>query len=253
MVADMWEPETQQYAVAYVVLSSVAGSVVAPIVGGFIETYCRWNWIFWVQLIFGVATQLIHFFVVPETRSDVLLDREAKRRRKTGEDVNIFGPNEVRGSFWQRISFRESAKLMLRPYKFLVTEPIVCFLSLLSGFSDALIFTGLDSFPLVLSKWDFTTIQVGLSFIGLLIGYVIAYISFMLVYKRDRRIIRDTPEKYPPERRLWWLLYQVPLEPIGLAIFGVAALGPPTFHWMVPLFGTCLIGIANFGIYMATM
>ena len=33
MVADMWEADDQQYAVAFVVLSSVGGSVVGPIVG----------------------------------------------------------------------------------------------------------------------------------------------------------------------------------------------------------------------------
>ena len=45
MVADMWEPVDQQYAVAYVVLSSVAGSVIAPIFGGFIEVYLGWRWV----------------------------------------------------------------------------------------------------------------------------------------------------------------------------------------------------------------
>ena len=87
MVADMWEPEVQQYAVAFVVLSSVAGSVVAPIVGGVIQTYLSWQWVFWIQLIFGVVAQAIHL-CVPETRSDVLLDRHAKMLRKTGTYVD---------------------------------------------------------------------------------------------------------------------------------------------------------------------
>lgn len=39
MVADMWEADAQQYAVAYVVFSSVGGSVLGPIVGGFVEAY----------------------------------------------------------------------------------------------------------------------------------------------------------------------------------------------------------------------
>lgn len=34
MVADMWEPDEQQYAINFVVLSSVGGSVVGPIAGG---------------------------------------------------------------------------------------------------------------------------------------------------------------------------------------------------------------------------
>jgi MFS family permease len=37
MVADMWDSEHQQYAVAYVVFSSVGGSALGPIVGGFVE------------------------------------------------------------------------------------------------------------------------------------------------------------------------------------------------------------------------
>lgn len=43
MIADMWEADTQQYAVAYVVFSSVGGSVLGPIVGGFCEQYLDWR------------------------------------------------------------------------------------------------------------------------------------------------------------------------------------------------------------------
>lgn len=43
MIADMWESDKQQYAVAYVVFSSVGGSVLGPIVGGFTEEYLDWR------------------------------------------------------------------------------------------------------------------------------------------------------------------------------------------------------------------
>jgi MFS family permease len=165
MVADMFGPENQQFAMLYVVFSSCAGSVVAPIVGGFITQYLDWRWVFYTQLIFGVIVQAVHLITVPETRATVLLDHEAARRRKTGENPNVYGPNEIRGSFFKRLDAKHVAKLMWRPYLFLLTEPVVGFLSLLSGFSDALIFTGLDSFALVLKKWDFTPSHVGLAFI----------------------------------------------------------------------------------------
>lgn len=145
---------------------------------------------------------------------------------------------------------------MWRPYRLLLTEPIVGFLSLLSGFSDALIFTGLSSFPLVLKKWNFTTIQIGLSFIGLLIGYVLAYLVYLWHYSRDDKrkaaSVRGS-SLYAPERRLWLLLFLVLLEPIGLLGFAFTSFGPPHGHWIAPIIFTIPIGIANLAIYQATI
>lgn len=161
MVADMWDADNQQYAVNYIVLSSVGGSVIGPVIGGFIEANLSWRWCFWVQLIFGGATQLVHFFFVPETRVTVMLDREAKRRRKNGQ-TNIYGPNEISG---HRISMKEILTIWYRPFEMFITEPIVLCLSLLSGFSDALIFTFLEAYTPVFAQWDFTAVTTGLAFL----------------------------------------------------------------------------------------
>jgi MFS family permease len=143
----MWEPNEQEYAVAFLVLSSVGGSVVGAIVGGFVEERKSLAWLFWVQLIAGGVVQLVHLLLNPETRATVLLDREAKRRRKNGEP-NVYGPNELR----TRISPKEVWTIWYRPFYMFFTEPIVLWLSLLSGFSDALIFTFLQSFQLVYKR-----------------------------------------------------------------------------------------------------
>lgn len=254
MVADMFGPENQQLAMLYVVFSSCAGSVVAPIVGGFITQYADWRWVFYTQLIFGVFVQVLHFLIVPETRATVLLDHEAKRRRDAGENANLYGPNEIRGNYWQRLDVKHVLKLMWRPYLFLLTEPVVGFLSLLSGFSDALIFTGLDSFALVLDKWHFTPSQVGLAFISLLIGYIIACLFFIPFYIKDRKAMKAAGGEHGivPERRMKALLWLVLLEPIGLAAFAATSLGPPEVHWIAPLIFVCMIGVANLAIYQAT-
>lgn len=160
MVADMWEPDEQQYAVAFVVLSSVGGSVVGPIAGGYIETFLSWRWNFWIQLIFGAAVQAIHFFV-PETRATIMLDKEAKKRRKSGE-TNVYGPDEIRG---HNLTIKQILVIWARPFEMFFREPIVLCLSLLSGFSDALIFTFLESFKPVFKQWDFSIIETGLAFI----------------------------------------------------------------------------------------
>jgi MFS family permease len=159
MVADMWEPQTQQWAVAYVVLSSVAGSVLAPIVGGFVATYLDWHWNFWIQLILGGFVQILHF-PVPETRCSIMITREARRRRKNGEMV--WSGDELKK---KRLSFRYLFMVWARPFIMFLREPIVLFLSLLSGFSDALIFTFLQSYTLVYKQWGFNTVDIGLAFI----------------------------------------------------------------------------------------
>ncbi|KIX09830.1 uncharacterized protein Z518_00911 [Rhinocladiella mackenziei CBS 650.93] len=82
----MWDADNQQYAVAYVVFSSVFGSALGPIVGGFVEQYLAWRWSIWIQLIFGGFVQACHFFLVPETRSTIIMDRVAKKRRKATVD-----------------------------------------------------------------------------------------------------------------------------------------------------------------------
>lgn len=162
VLADMWEPDDQEYAIAYLVLSSVGGSVVGAIVGGFVETYLPLSWIFWIQLIAGGAAQIIHAVIVPETRATLLLDKEAKRRRKAGEK-NIYGPIEIKGGFG--LSFKEVITVWVRPFYMLFTEPIVAWLSALSGFSDALIFTFLQGFQPIYKQYGFNTVQISLAFI----------------------------------------------------------------------------------------
>jgi MFS family permease len=179
VLADMFEPDEQEFAVAFLVLSSVGGSVVGAIIGAFVEEYLSLPWIFWIQLIIGGSVQIVHLVCNPETRSTILLDREAKRRRKSGEDPNVYGPNEIRGG--HKISFKEVMTIFwryvdnldkrsndadnIRPFYMFFTEPIVLWLSLLSGFSDALIFTFLESFKPVYSQWGFGTVGIGLAFV----------------------------------------------------------------------------------------
>lgn len=182
MTADMWEANDQGYAVAYVVLSSVGGSTIGPFFGGIIGEYLSWHWVFWVQLIFGGFTQALHF-LIPETRATILIDREARRRRKNGEDV--WGPNELKEP---RLEAKDVLRIWRRPFEMFLREPIVLFLSLLSGFSDALIFVFTESFTLVFTQWDFSTLAVGMSFGSILIGYLIAYFIFLPDIWRQQHI-----------------------------------------------------------------
>jgi MFS family permease len=251
MTADMWEPNDQGFAVAYVVLSSVGGTTIGPIFGGLIEQYLDWHWNFWIQLIFGGATQIMHFFLVSETRSTILVDREAKRRRKSGEDPNVYGPNELKDG---RLNIKEVLHIWRRPFEMFFCEPIVLCLSLLSGFSDALIFTFTESFTLVFEQWNFDTVACGLTFIAIVVGYLLAYFIFLPDLARQRHVRNKQGDASRlAERRLLLLLFIAPLETIGLFGFAWTSMGPAYTPWIAPLIFACLIAIANYAIYMATI
>ncbi|KAK4174521.1 putative MFS transporter [Triangularia setosa] len=242
MVADIFEPNDQQYAVAYIVFSSVGGSILGPIIGGFVEEYLHWRWTIWIQLIFGVFVQLLHLIFVPETRTTILLDSIAQKRRKSGQSPNLYGPNEIE-PFWRRFTFKELVWTWVRPFRMFLTEPIVLTLSLLSGFSDALIFMQIQSFVLVYRQWGFSTVDIGLAFIPIGIGYIIAWILFIPAIRRNRkqRALKPGDEHAQYESRLWWLLYTAPCLPIGLIIFAWTSGGPP-IHWVGTMYMICAYG-----------
>ncbi|CAI7645785.1 unnamed protein product [Penicillium pancosmium] len=249
MTADMWEPDNQGYAVAYVVLSSVGGSTIGPFFGGIIGQYLSWHWVFWVQLIFGGVTQALHFVLVPETRATLLVDKEAKRRRKAGEE-EVYGPNELKKP---RLELREVLTIWRRPFEMFLLEPIVLFLSLLSGFSDALIFVFTESFTLVFEQWNMSVLAIGMTFGSILIGYILAYFIFLPdIYRQIQLRSKEGAASRYAERRLLLLLFIAPLEPIGLLGFAWTSMGPP-IPWIAPLIFSCMIAMANYAIYMATI
>lgn len=199
------------------------------------------------------SVQALHFFLVPETRTTILMDRIAKKRRKDGTDPNVYGPDEIT-PFRERFSAKEVMLTWIRPFQMFLQEPIVLTLSLLSGFSDALIFMFLQSYSLVYAQWGFDSLTLGLSFLPILVGYFIAWASFIPAIKRNKKEREANPddEHAQYESRLWWLLFTAPCLPIGLIGFAWTSWGPPV-HWIGTMIFSAIIGIANYSIYMATI
>lgn len=252
VVADLYHQESQSFAVAYIVLSSVGGTAVGPIVGGIITgSNCKnpLYWLFWVQAL-AMAGSMISMLCMWETRSTILLDREAKRRRKDGE-LNIYGPNELKKN---RLELKEMTKTGLRSFTLLFTEPIVFQLSLISGFSDSLQFLFSESFTIVYEKWSFSTLQTGLAFIPLAISYLLGFLFVIPYIMRQNKRRRHDPDSIKPEARLIPLVHTAPLLGLGLLGFAWTSIGPTYHvHWVAPMMFSLMIGLANYIIYETTI
>jgi len=161
IVADLFGPEAQEHPLAYIVLSSVGGSIIGPIMGGYVQTYLPWQWAIWFQLIVGGVVQILHYVLVPETRATVRLNAHAAELREKGVSLTSYGPTEHK-TWKQYMMPSEALAIWVRPFNMFVTEPIVSVLSSLSGLSDAIIFMQIQSFGLVFEMWNFTVIQTGL-------------------------------------------------------------------------------------------
>lgn len=228
--------------------------VIGGMAGGSFEQYLPWRWNFWLQLSLGLTVQIIHFIFVPETRSTVMLNRRAKQMRQDNVRCILRGPTEDKKFNWNRwADWKQIFALMGRPYKMLVMEPIVLFLSLLSGFADALIFSFLESYGYVFGPggWNFTPSQLGFALTALFIGYWAAGLSYVPIIRRDN-LKRKAGNILSPESRLWGLLFIAPLLSIGLFGSAFTVTGPP-LPWIAPLVFAVLIGWANMAIYFATI
>ncbi|KAI1649327.1 MFS general substrate transporter [Daldinia loculata] len=256
LITDMFDPHSaeHQHATAFIVFSSVGGSILGPIFGGVVEAYLAWRWVIWIQIIFGVMVQLLHYFLVPETRTTIVMDRTARELRESGVNPTLYGPNEISGD--RRINWSEVWKIWLRPFKMFFTEPIVLVFSLLSGFSDAIIFMMVQSFGFVYWQWGFGPILLGCTFLPIGIGYMIGYALAYYFIGRQIALRERKPlcERAQYEARLFWLLFAAPLLPIGLLLFAfTAAYTEHPLHWIFSMIASCMIGIANFAIYMGTI
>ncbi|KAI9704058.1 MAG: hypothetical protein M1820_005680 [Bogoriella megaspora] len=94
--------------VGYTVMPAMIAPCVAPVIGGLLDQYCGWKWIFWFLVIFGAAFFVLLMFLMPETCRTVVGNgtleppvwnmslvslvqrrRARKRKEKEGKDEEL--------------------------------------------------------------------------------------------------------------------------------------------------------------------
>lgn len=173
-----------------------------------------------------------------ETNSTVLLQRKAQRLQKTMGNTQLVSRLAAEGTPWQLLQ-----RGIVRPLKLLILSPIVLLISLYTGVMFGLIFLLFATFPSVFQgTYGFDASTSGLAYLGLGIGMFLGLVLFSIL--SDKLLgQKQGSEVAEPEQRLILMKWLGPITPLGCFMYGWAAYYH--VHWVVPILGTCIIGLGS--------
>ncbi|CAM1508550.1 Fc.00g053980.m01.CDS01 [Cosmosporella sp. VM-42] len=254
-IADMIVQEKRGAAMASFAIGPLLGPIIGPVVGGVVSDALGWRWVFWIIAIISGVLSSVFFLFSGETYAPVILQRKVKRLQK--ETGNLRLRSKLDAGLSPADYFKRG---ILRPFKMLVFSPVCIICGFYVGIAYAylyLMFTSLT--PLFMRIYGFSTINAGLTFLGLGVGSMIgvAYFSIHSDKYIKKKAAQDkaaaeaegrTSEGMKPEYRLPPLKIGAFLLPAGLFIYGWTA--EYKVHWIAPIIGTTVIGVGNLVIFM---
>ncbi|KAJ4388753.1 hypothetical protein N0V93_006213 [Gnomoniopsis smithogilvyi] len=253
-IADVWKGDkARSLPMSLFGFTSVAGIALGPFIGSAILQINKpqgWRWIFYIQIIYNAALIPIFWFILKETRGDVILARRAKKLRKT-TGKEIYAESELtKESTWTllKLSF-------YRPAKMLTTEPVVIFFTLWVSFAWGVLYMFFSSVVQTFQEaYGFGTMSTGLIqlaiSVGALIGTAINPIQDW-AYLRSARRNKERPGKPIPEARLYFSVPGSLLFAGGLFWYGWTC--QSSIHWIVPTCGIACVGVGIYSIYLGVV
>lgn len=259
----MWKQESRGLAALSFVLAPFLGPALGPLIGAYIIDQYHNDWRFsqWVVLFIGGPVFLISLFMEETMKSRILYLREKKITGKAPHQegdthllLSKLGAAIIRPLHMmfvevsnpiQSSATSSDSKLMY------FVQPLVAFLSIYTGFSFAMMFSFFGSYNYVFqSVYHFTQKEVGLTFLGILVGFIFAIASFGIfdatLYAKAARKANGHPA---PEYRLYAALLGSFMLPIGLFWFAWAP--RKDVHWIVPVMAGVPFGWGSLAIFIS--
>lgn len=250
-ISDVWKGAQQRsLPMSLFGTTSVVGVALGPLLGEAVMTHLSFRWIYWVLLISIGALLPVFWFLLVETRGDIILERHAKKWRKEHPDEEpCFAESET-----DVLSLTSRLKVSFeRPVKMLCTEWVVFSETLWVSFAWGLLFLFQSSVPQTFHKdYGFGHFETALIQLALSVGAVVA--TFINPYQDHLylRSARKTKNGKPlPESRLYFSVPGSLLFTAGLFWYGWA--NYPNVLWVVPMFGVGFVGLGIYSIYLAVV
>lgn len=270
-IADLWPRDQIGPAMSTFLWASVCGSPSGFFLMSFVAQTRGWRDIFWALLGICGGFWLILVIVLlgfkNETRHAVILRRRANRMNKAAGRNVATVPIEMQSKTLGKLV----KDTLSRPFRFLMTEPVIVFAALYNGFLYGLSFLFNSAFHLVFGKmgYGFNTMDVGLCFLGLIIGISLGPIINVWQEHHYQYRVRAAgfrelqseealdPHKNErfkniPEARVQLSKLAAILLPISL--FWFAWTSPPQYHipFIVPILATTLFGYSFYTLILMT-
>jgi MFS family permease len=233
--------------------TSVVGIALGPFIGSAIVQIHKndpWRWIFYIQIIYNAALLPIFWFILRETRPDVILKRRAQKIRKETKRP-VYAKSEISNSSTLKllkISFK-------RPTSMLLTEPVVIFFTLWISFAWGILYLFFSSVVQTYGEnYGWSTLATGLIQLAISVGAVIGTAFNPIqdrIYLRSAARNKERPGRPIPEARLYSSIPGSLLFAAGLFWYGWASM--PDVHWIVPTMGITAAGVGIYSIYMAVV
>ncbi|KAK1985474.1 fluconazole resistance protein 1 [Colletotrichum cereale] len=234
-IEDLWDTHARVWWVFWWSLLANIGLLTGPIFSDLIMASAHWTWVFHTAaIVTGCVTVL--FLTIRESRPSVVL---AKTR--TLSDIEC-SAGEKGSMSKRRTPIRERLDLV-RPLRFLFTEPIVFLVASISAIAFGLVYLFTEVLPLVYTSLGFEGAWRNLPFIPLAIGMVLSILT--RIYDR-RYLAYRAKASLPitPECKFAGYLIGAPLLAIGLWWFAWTVPPATSVHWAVPTLALIPVGYA---------
>lgn len=225
------------------------GPTLGPIVGGFLGETEGWRWVEGLMAIFTGLLWIIGTLTIPETYTPVILRRRAKKMSLITGKVYKSKMEIQHGTKTVKQEFKTA---LSRPWILLFMEPIVLLLSIYMAIIYGTLYMMFGAFPIVYQQDRGWSPGIGgLSFIGVMVGEMLAVIYSIWDNKRYKKVEAKSNGNAPPESRLPPTMLGSIFLPVGL--FWFAWTNYPSVHWSVSIIATAPFGFGMVLVFLSIM
>ncbi|TCD70550.1 hypothetical protein EIP91_002896 [Steccherinum ochraceum] len=236
-IGDMFANHEVATPMAIFTVSPFVGPAVGPLVAGFITQNTNWRWVYRVFIIWNFIQFVCIVAFVRETYVPVLLKWKAARLRKSENESRYWAPLDRHQGLWH--SIQQSCYV---PFKLIILDRMALLLDLWSALLLGILYLAFQVFPIIFGQGHHFNVQsVGMTFLGIGLGMVVAVACTPLwnaLYRRETARHNGNP---PPEMRL--IIGMVGAVIVPISLYWLAFTTYPHVHWIVPIISSVFLGI----------